>query len=80
MQMELTTLDTLRAGERARVLGYANDDPGYRGQLLALGLTPGAQVEVVRFAPFGDPMQVRVRGAALFLRRADAAAIRVEKP
>jgi ferrous iron transport protein A len=46
---------------------------------LALGLTPGAQLDVVRFAPLGDPMEIRVRGASLFLRKADAQTIHVEK-
>lgn len=72
-------LGELRAGDSARVVGFAIDDPGYRHQLLALGLTPGADIDVVRFAPLGDPMQIRVRGSALFLRKADADAIRVEK-
>lgn len=75
----MTTLGELKAGDSARVSGYANDDAGYRHQLLALGLTPGAQLDVVRFAPLGDPMEVRVRGSSLFLRKADAGTIRVEK-
>lgn len=75
----MANLSELKAGERARILGYANDDPAFRGQLLPLGLTPGAQVEVVRFAPFGDPMQIRARGSALFLRKADATVVLVEK-
>jgi len=76
------TLGELNAGESARVSalsGCAAEDAAYRHQLLALGLTPGARVEVVRFAPLGDPMQLRVRGSMLFLRRDDAAAVVVEK-
>lgn len=73
------TLGELKAGDSARVAGFTVDDAGYRHQLLALGLTPGARLDVVRFAPLGDPMQIRVRGSALFLRKADAAVIRVEK-
>jgi ferrous iron transport protein A len=75
----MTTLGELKAGESARVSGFANDDTSYRHQLLALGLTPGAQLDVVRFAPLGDPMEIRVRGASLFLRKADAQTIHVEK-
>ena len=40
-----------------------------RQQLLALGLTPGTEFEVVRFAPCGDPIQIKVRGFLLGLRR-----------
>jgi ferrous iron transport protein A len=73
------TLGELRPGESALVTGFTLDEPDYRHQLLALGLTPGARVDVVRCAPFGDPMQVRVRGTQLFLRKADAKNIFVEK-
>lgn len=75
----MTTLGELNSGDRARVTGYTVEDAGYRHQLLALGLTPGVELDVVRFAPLGDPMEIRVRGSALFLRKADAAAIGVER-
>jgi ferrous iron transport protein A len=75
----MTTLGELKVGDRARVTGYTQDDASYRHQLLALGLTPGAQIDVVRLAPLGDPMQIRVRGSTLFLRKADARVIDVEK-
>jgi ferrous iron transport protein A len=76
---DMTTLGKLQIGERARVTGYTVDDAGYRHQLLALGLTPGTELDVVRFAPLGDPMQIRVRGTSLFLRKNDAEVITVEK-
>lgn len=44
-------------------------------RLLELGLTPGAQVEVVRLAPLGDPMEIAVRGCRLSLRKQEASAI-----
>ncbi|MBI1291969.1 hypothetical protein GC173_12125 [bacterium] len=47
-------------------------------RLLELGLTDGETVEVVRFAPLGDPMEIRVRGYYLSLRRVEANAIVVE--
>lgn len=75
----MTMLGELLQGERARVTGFTVEDPAYRHQLLALGLTPGAELAVTRFAPLGDPMQISVRGSALFLRKADASAIEVEK-
>jgi Fe2+ transport system protein FeoA len=37
-----------------------------------MGLTPGTPLEVVRFAPLGDPVEIRVRGYLLTLRRSDA--------
>lgn len=75
----MTTLGELQLGDRARITGYAVEDPAYRHQLLALGLTPGVEIDVVRFAPFGDPMEIRVRGSSLFLRKGDATSIHVEK-
>lgn len=77
--MNTVNLSELKPGDSARIIGYLDEDVAYRQQLLALGLTPGARVDVVRTAPFGDPKQIRVRGASLFLRRADATTLCVEK-
>ena len=45
---------------------------------MELGLTVGVTVEVVRFAPLGDPIELKVRGGHLSIRKAEAAAILVE--
>jgi ferrous iron transport protein A len=39
---------------------------------MEMGLTPGVDVELVRFAPMGDPVDIKVRGYHLSLRRAEA--------
>ncbi len=71
------TLSDLQPGESAII-----SDICCRGKLgerlLEMGLTPGTQVEVVRHAPFGGPIEVRVRGYLLLLRRCEAANILVE--
>ena len=36
---------------------------------MALGLTPGTQIDVIRVAPMGDPVQIQVRNACLALRK-----------
>ena len=69
------TLDALRAGDRATVEGYATDSPP--GRLLEMGLLPGTAVEVVRLAPLGDPMDLRVRGFHLSVRKQEAAHVLV---
>jgi ferrous iron transport protein A len=69
----------LRPGDSARVLGFNPGDRGYRQRLLAMGMTPGADFTVTRVAPFGDPVEVAVRGFKLTLRRAEAAVLRVER-
>ncbi len=74
--MAQTTLDTLAAGARGSVVGYAEGDPP--GRLLEMGLVPGTPVEVVRLAPLGDPMDLRVRGFHLSVRKAEAAHVIVE--
>jgi ferrous iron transport protein A len=76
------TLKDLRVGDRARIAGFIEGGAGshsYRRKLLSLGLTPGAELSVTRVAPMGDPVEIRVRGFALSLRRDEAATLSVEK-
>ena len=47
-------------------------------RLRELGLLPGVQVTLVRAAPLGDPLEIRVRGFSLTLRKAEAQHILVE--
>ncbi|HNU35660.1 MAG TPA: ferrous iron transport protein A [Methanomassiliicoccales archaeon] len=48
-----------------------------RGRILAMGLVPGTAVEVVRRAPMGDPLEVRVKGYSLSLRAQEAMLVMV---
>lgn len=64
-------LGELRPGERAKVLGYRSAS-AYCDQLMRLGLIPGTEFAVVRCAPLGDPIEIRVRGFALVLRPSEA--------
>jgi len=73
------TLKELLVGDRARVIGYLQSGGAYRRKLLSMGLTPGAELSVTRVAPMGDPVEIRVRGFALSVRRDEAAALSVEK-
>jgi Fe2+ transport system protein FeoA len=72
------SLSLLVPGERETICRVTGSGP-IRQRLLELGVTPGAVVEVVRYAPLGDPMEVRVRGYHLSLRRREAAAIWVSR-
>ena len=76
---DVTTLNELLVGESARIVGFDGASPSYRRKLLSLGLTPGVILHVARVAPLGDPMEIRVRGFAMSLRKAEAAALLVEK-
>ncbi len=70
------TLDTLAPGDTATVTGYARELPA---RLLEMGLVPGTTVEVVRLAPLGDPMELKVRGFLLSVRKDEAAAVVVSR-
>ena len=70
-------LAELAPGDRGRVVSVAGDADAAR-RLMDLGLIRGTPVEVIRRAPLGDPLEVRVRGFMLTLRRAEAEHITVE--
>lgn len=72
-------LGELSVGEKATVSGFVQGRKEYRAKLLAMGLTKGAQVEVARVAPLGDPLEVRVRGFSLSLRKEEASAVLVSR-
>ena len=71
------TLNLLRPGDRARVRGCQGDGPVFQ-RLLEMGFVDGAAVRVVRFAPFGDPVEVALEDCHLTLRKAEAAMVAVE--
>ncbi|MGN0853793.1 MAG: ferrous iron transport protein A [Kiritimatiellia bacterium] len=71
------TLDELKTGQMAEIVGYTLGNSAYRAKLLALGLTRGVQVRIINVAPLGDPFDLAVRGYHLSLRRDEAKVIRV---
>jgi ferrous iron transport protein A len=73
------TLQDLVVGDRAKVAGFHEGGLGYRRKLLSMGLTPGVEFQVTRLAPMGDPVEIRVRGFNLSLRRGEASAVTIEK-
>ena len=70
-------LSALRVGERGIVSGL-DHDRAVACRLMEMGLLPGTPVEVVRVAPLGDPVEIRLRGYSLSLRRADTARVRLD--
>lgn len=71
-------LSGFQPGQRGKVL--AIDLPGeQRGRIMEMGLTVGTTIEFVRCAPLGDPIEVKVRGSHLSLRKAEAAGIHVAR-
>ena len=71
------TLDKLPLGQDA-VITAVGGDGALRCRLLDMGLIPKTTVRVEKVAPLGDPIELRVRGYALSLRKEDARSIEVE--
>ena len=69
----------LTIGSSARVIALKSGDKTYRQRLIAMGLIPGITFTVSRMAPFGDPIEITVRGFALSLRKAEAHILQIEK-
>jgi len=70
------TLDELPIGASARVLAIGGSGSVAR-RLMEMGVVPGAPVSVIKAAPLGDPLEVRVRNYHLALRRTEAQTITV---
>lgn len=62
----------LSVGQKAVIITLNQGDKAYRQRLLSMGLLPGTEFTVQRIAPLGDPIEIRVRGFALSLRKAEA--------
>lgn len=70
------TLDKLRVGQRGRVQSMHGND-ALAQRLYEMGFLEGEEIEVLGFAPLGDPMEIRLRDYRLSLRRTEAARITV---
>lgn len=70
------TLDELKQGQRARIDSLEGDDVVLQ-RMMEMGVLEDEEIEVLGFAPLGDPMEIRLRDYRLSLRRNEAARIRV---
>ncbi len=73
----MNTLKDVRIGGRAKVVKLHGEGPLKR-RIMDMGITRGVEVYVRKVAPFGDPIEINVRGYELSIRRADAEMIEVE--
>lgn len=71
-------LTSLEVGSRA-VVTEIKIPAEHRGRILEMGLIVGTTIELVRFAPMGDPVEIKVRGYNLSLRKHEAEQILVAK-
>jgi ferrous iron transport protein A len=76
--MTRTTLAQTTTGDSCVVLDILPEPAELKSRLYALGVIPGSRLQVLRLAPLGDPIQVRVGGSYLSIRKSEASIIAVE--
>lgn len=76
--MERTTLADLNPGDRAEIVAVETDDKAVQ-RLMVLGLVEGAELTFLRRSLGGDPVEVKIYGAAISLRREQARHFRVRQ-
>lgn len=69
-------LNQVPIGEKVRVR-HISGNGAFRQRILDMGLTKNAEIQVLKIAPLGDPIEITVRGSLLSLRKAEAAQIEV---
>ena len=73
----MRTLKDVTEGEKVRVISVNGDRP-LRRRLMDMGILKGCEIEVIRVAPLGDPVEFMLRGYKLTLRKKDAEMVIVE--
>lgn len=71
------TLKELKPGQEGTVISIGEKGP-MRRRIMDMGVTPGAEVKVIKIAPLGDPIEVNIRGYELSLRKDEAQQIQVK--
>jgi Fe2+ transport system protein FeoA len=71
------TLNEFAIGEHGVIVRVAGEGR-VRRRLFDMGVTPGADVTLVKVAPLGDPIEVQIRGYALTLRKSEAENVTME--
>jgi ferrous iron transport protein A len=73
---QVILLSRMTIGQRGIIRDYTADNNDYE-RIVEMGVTPGEQVEIIRYAPLGDPIEIRIRGYLLSLRKQEADRIKV---
>lgn len=69
--MMVSLLDLI-PGDKVRLIDFGATDVAFRRRLLSQGLTCGVEIQIIRTAPLGCPVQIEVRGTSLTLRKEEA--------
>ena len=70
-------LSELQVGQKGKIKGFLIENEDCE-RIEEMGVTPGEDVEVIRYAPLGDPIEIKIRGYSLSLRKDEAELIEVE--
>lgn len=73
----MRTLNDVKIGKSAKVVKL-HGEGAVKRRIMDMGITKGVEITVRKYAPFGDPMELTVRGYELSLRKVDAEMIEVE--
>lgn len=73
----LKTVDKLKHGEKGYVVSLGGQG-ALRRHIIDMGITPGAEIIMVKTAPMGDPIELTVRGYELSIRKSEAQTITIE--
>lgn len=74
---KIVLLSQMSVGRRGIIHDLVFEGDGYE-RIEEMGVTPGETVEIVRYAPLGDPIEIKIRGYLLSLRKQEADRIRVK--
>jgi len=78
MEADWISLNKLKPGEAAIIREFGGNN-SVEEYLMELGLMVGTQVTLIKSAPLGDPIEIKIRGYFLSIRRSEAQFILVEK-
>ncbi len=76
MEETKTTLDQLTTGQKAKVKKIAGKG-AVRRRLMDMGVIKGTEIEMIKTSPMGDPVEYKMRGYSLSLRKSEAEMIEV---
>jgi len=74
----MKTLKQAKIGETVRVVKL-HGEGAIKRRIMDMGITKGVEIYVRKVAPFGDPLEINIRGYELSLRKADAEMVEIEE-
>ena len=74
---KMKTLRDIKVGQTAKVVKL-HGEGAIKRRIMDMGITKGVEIQIQKVAPFGDPIELTVRGYQLSIRKADAEMIEIE--